>query len=103
MDRRRFNQAVAATGLGMGFFGSTSTPANSHLSPKRSIPPFRKQKIRLAQIGAGGQGTSLAQRFHRQKDVEVVYVCDPDQARRNKTVKSLGGRPNDLTVLFRLA
>lgn len=87
MHRRQFHRLTAA-GLGASFVGSSVGLGNS--------PSTRKQKIRLAQIGAGGQGNSLAKRFHRQADVEVVYVCDPDESRRNDACKSLGSTPKPL-------
>lgn len=91
MDRRNFAKSVAAAGIGLAAGNSPALPANQ---PKPFSPA--KQKIRLAQIGAGGQGTSLAKRFQQQKDVEVVYVCDPDEARRHKTAKSLQTDPTPL-------
>ena len=88
MDRRQFHHWSAA-GLG----GFSLTPRSTSL-PVAS--PRTRQKIRLAQIGAGGQGNSLAKRFHQQRDVEVIYVCDPDEARRNKSSGNLDSRPRPL-------
>lgn len=39
------------------------------------------EKIVMGAIGCGGQGTYLARSFAGQKDVEIAYVCDPDQGR----------------------
>ena len=45
--------------------------------------------VRLGLIGCGGRGTGVAAGFHRLENVEVGFVSDPDEARRNKTAQSL--------------
>ncbi|MEC9092715.1 MAG: Gfo/Idh/MocA family oxidoreductase [Planctomycetota bacterium] len=96
MDRRQFSKVAAATYLGTR---GVTVEAKTNF---RGCRFQAKQKIRLAQIGAGGQGVSLAKRFHRQKEVEVVYVCDPDESRRNQAAKSLGSGPKPVSDFRRV-
>ncbi|MBN1817492.1 MAG: Gfo/Idh/MocA family oxidoreductase [Sedimentisphaerales bacterium] len=44
-------------------------------------------KIRIGMIGPGGHGFGLLQSFAAQKDVEVIYVCDPDANHANRAAK----------------
>ncbi|MEE2643023.1 MAG: Gfo/Idh/MocA family oxidoreductase [Planctomycetota bacterium] len=99
MDRRKFHQAASATVASAALCRPTTASVENPeeiVSPAQINRPNARQKIRLAQIGAGGQGSSLAKRFHRQKGVEVVYVCDPDEARRNRAAKALGEGPRPI-------
>jgi predicted dehydrogenase len=48
------------------------------------------ERIRVGLIGCGGRGTHDAQLFQRTPNVELVYVCDVDDGRRNLAAKSLG-------------
>jgi predicted dehydrogenase len=59
-------------------------------------------RVRIAQIGCGGQGQSLARRFHQNKHAEVVYVCDVDQSRREKTRSELGGKSQAISDFRRI-
>ncbi|MFN7564203.1 MAG: gfo/Idh/MocA family oxidoreductase, partial [Prosthecobacter sp.] len=45
------------------------------------------EKIRLASIGLGGQGTGNAGRMAKVPGVEVVMLCDPDTAQLEKVKK----------------
>src|SRR5687767_12967036 len=52
-------------------------------------------KIVMGAIGCGGQGTYLLTSFAGQPDVEMAFVCDPDQARANTAaaqVEQIAGR-----------
>jgi predicted dehydrogenase len=42
------------------------------------------EKLVVGVMGCGGRGTGLAQLFARQPNVEVAYVCDPDEGRAGK-------------------
>ncbi|RPJ27741.1 MAG: gfo/Idh/MocA family oxidoreductase [Planctomycetaceae bacterium] len=44
-------------------------------------------RILLGMIGPGGHGSGLLASFVAQKDVEVVYVCDPDADRMNQAAR----------------
>ena len=89
MKRRAFLTSTGKISLLLGSSGvSVLQGAKAAACSRPSVS--RPGKIRLAQIGAGGQGNSLARRFHQQKEVEVAYVCDPDSMRCNKSVKTLG-------------
>jgi predicted dehydrogenase len=43
-------------------------------------------RIRLAIIGLGGRGIGLAQMLARRPDVEIAWLCDPDQRRWARSV-----------------
>jgi predicted dehydrogenase len=47
-------------------------------------------KLVAALIGCGGRGTHDASLFKNTPNVELAYVCDVDQARRESAAKSLG-------------
>jgi len=45
-------------------------------------------RVILAVAGMGGQGTNHARRFNAMADAQVVAVCDPDTARRNRAARA---------------
>src|SRR5881628_3302345 len=45
-------------------------------------------KFILGIIGPGGMGSNHLRVFAGYKDVEVAYVCDPDENRRNAAARS---------------
>src|SRR5947209_6632014 len=47
------------------------------------------ERVRLAVIGVRGRGAELAQGFARQKNAEVVAVCDVDDEAFAKSVKGV--------------
>ena len=64
-------------------------------------------KIILGLIGPGGMGSNHLRAFAGYKDVEVAFVCDPDENRRkaaaNEVEKSTGKAPgsvNDMRRVF---
>ena len=48
------------------------------------------EKIGMAAIGTGGQGTNLARSFSKQKDVEIHMVCDTDRLRAERAARDVG-------------
>ena len=73
IDRRRFLKQSAQAGVGLA--------GASLLGPDwlagREIPP--SERITVACIGVGWQGTENMLSFLRQSDVQIVAVCDVDQ------------------------
>jgi predicted dehydrogenase len=64
-----------------------------------AVPSLRAQgageRFVIGIIGPGGMGMNHLNWFAAQKDVNVAYVCDPDEARRNsaaRTVEKLSGK-----------
>ena len=51
--------------------------------------------IRVAVIGTGSQGNSHVSRYAKMSGVDLVYVCDADTERREKTAKSGSAKPID--------
>jgi predicted dehydrogenase len=47
------------------------------------------ETLRIAVIGCNGRGTSMAGTFARQKQTEVVYICDVDDLAIKKGVKAV--------------
>lgn len=48
------------------------------------------ERISLALIGAGGRGTHVAEVFRKSGNVEISWICDPDEARRTKAAATFG-------------
>ncbi len=62
------------------------------------------EKVRIGVVGVRGRGHELAQGFARQKDAEVVAVCDVDDSAFPKVVKSvteIGGKAPRVEKDFR--
>ena len=72
----------------------TSTVAGTAAVTAASLTPrpvrAARSKVVLGLIGCGGRGTYLAQTFLANPDVEIAYVCDPDQGRLAAGVKTVG-------------
>jgi predicted dehydrogenase len=47
-------------------------------------------RISLALIGAGGRGTHVAEVFRKTGNVEISWICDPDESRRTKAAATFG-------------
>jgi predicted dehydrogenase len=90
--RRSF---LRQTSTGLGVVASLSSRASA-ASPN--------DKLTLGLIGCGGRGLQDAMRFKDVPNVELVYVCDCDEARRNAAAKTLGLQSNravaDIRRLF---
>ncbi|MCA9119149.1 MAG: Gfo/Idh/MocA family oxidoreductase [Planctomycetaceae bacterium] len=91
-DRRAF---LKATTLGV----ATAT-AVSAITTKRAVGA--NQKLRLALIGCGGRGSSVARDFAALPGVEFAYVCDPDSGRAADAVRKFSNQPKPLGD-FRIA
>ena len=72
----------------------TSTVAGTAAVTAASLTPrpvrAARSKVVLGLIGCGGRGAYLAQTFLADPDVEIAYVCDPDQGRLAAGVKTVG-------------
>ncbi|MEX2185561.1 MAG: Gfo/Idh/MocA family oxidoreductase [Pirellulales bacterium] len=79
-DRREFVAASSALVAGV----ATKQVASA---ARRADEP-----IVIGLIGCGGRGTHMAERFKQQTGVELAYVCDPQQARREDATKKLAAK-----------
>lgn len=90
--RRSF---LRQTSTGLGVVASLSSRAST-ANPN--------DKLTLGLIGCGGRGLQDAMRFKDVPNVELVYVCDCDEGRRNAAAKTLGVDPTravaDMRRLF---
>ena len=83
LDRRKFLQATASgvTAVSLAHAAARNVRGASG-------------KIRVGVIGVGGQGSSHVNKFLALTDVDLVYVCDPDQERAASAAKRApGARP----------
>jgi predicted dehydrogenase len=48
------------------------------------------EKLRVGLIGCGGRGTGVAGHFKKIPNVDVVAICDVDEARRAKAAQTFG-------------
>lgn len=86
--RRRFlKNAAAATAAGIGF--PTIIPASA-LGADGAVAP--SNRIVIACIGVGGQGTSNMGAFLQNPKAQVIAVCDVDRARAEKAKSLVDGR-----------
>jgi predicted dehydrogenase len=76
--RREFLQATSA-GLASGLIAAGDA----------SIARAASNKLVAALIGCGGRGTHDASLFQQTPGVELAYVCDVDEARRESAARSL--------------
>jgi predicted dehydrogenase len=77
--RRTFLQNSAAGIAGTALFGAPALNAAG-----------AGERIGLALIGCGGRGTHVAEVFRKTKNVDVLWVCDPDEARLGKAAEKFG-------------
>jgi predicted dehydrogenase len=77
LKRRQFlRQTGAIAFAGAAFFPYIQTRADPN------------ERIVVGLIGPGGMGTNLLQSFAAQKDVDVAYVCDPDENRARAAART---------------
>src|SRR5262245_16786771 len=79
-NRRKFMEQSAAAAIATTALTSTEAQAARSASGK----------LVVALIGCGGRGTHDATRFQATPNVELAYVCDVDEARREAVAKTLG-------------
>lgn len=91
-NRRRFLQAGV-----IGAVGSAVQPSRAG-----SV----NDKIVMAAIGCGGQGSGLAESFAGKNGTQIKFVCDPDSRRADETAKEVekrgGFRPEVVSDLRRV-
>ncbi len=81
VDRRVFLE-FASTGIALGLAGTCRVLGAN-------------ESVAVGVMGTGGRGTSLAQTFAQQAQLEVTHVCDPDSGRAGKAseaVNKVSGR-----------
>jgi len=75
IDRRRFLQTSASTGLvAAASSGAIASAARAN------------NKLVVGVMGTNGRGTALARGFAAQKDCEIAYICDVDSRAVSKGV-----------------
>jgi predicted dehydrogenase len=77
--RREFLEATSA-GLAVGLLAAGTASAAQGANGK----------LIVALVGCGGRGTHDAGLFKNTPNVELAYVCDVDEGRRESAAKSLG-------------
>jgi predicted dehydrogenase len=77
-DRRAFLKFTSASVVAATALKSASRAANG-----------ASEKLVVGVIGCGGRGLHDALLFKNAPNVEVAYICDVDQGRRNQAAKSL--------------
>ena len=71
MNRREFIKNVARAGVAVGF--PTIIPASA-LGKDGAVAP--SERITIASIGLGTQGTANTKNFFSDKRVQIVALCD---------------------------
>jgi predicted dehydrogenase len=83
--RRDFIKKAAAGTVGLTVGGKIlASTASGYKSISGS-----NEVIRVAIIGCNSRGASMAGTFARQKNVEVIYICDVDDVAMQKGIKSV--------------
>ena len=90
-NRRRFLQAASTTAIATAF----------HVAP--AIAKSSNETIKVGLIGCGGRGIHDTQLFKDNSNVEVTYVCDPDDNRRANVAKNFNVPTNGAVADMRRA
>ncbi|MBX7168279.1 MAG: Gfo/Idh/MocA family oxidoreductase [Pirellulales bacterium] len=109
-DRRSFlGQAALAAGSALTLAQQHFVQLDSAQAAEPAAAPAPTspaERLVLASIGCGGQGSGLARSFASQPDVELAYVVDPDAKRAAELAATIGkitGRaPQQVTDLRRV-
>jgi predicted dehydrogenase len=94
VSRRRFLESTLQSGIAasVGTSAVTGLLAQATGDNKKTTP---SEKINVACIGVRGRGDALLRTFARQKDVNILYVCDIDAnvlASRSSAVEKITKR-----------
>jgi predicted dehydrogenase len=93
-DRRQFLQtmsaSVAAAAVSHSAAAVAAPSAGANPAVRAANTVRSADKVKVALIGCGGRGTHDIQLFRSNPDVEISWICDPDDARRASLAKSLG-------------
>jgi predicted dehydrogenase len=81
VGRREFMGHVGKLGV--------ASAASAFVAPA-AVARGANERLSVGLIGCGNQGRALAQFFSALPDVNLVYVCDPDSARREKVKQEVG-------------
>jgi len=76
--------AAARTAEGARIDGATTQPSTQ---PSRRIPP--SERVAVAVLGLHGRGLEHLENFASNDQVEVVAICDPDEAQYAKAQRKL--------------
>lgn len=90
--RRQFLKQIACS--------SAAATAVSALSHARAAGA--NERVRTAMIGLGSQGSNLLNAFLDLDNVDVAYVCDPDEARLAAARDKADNRPHAVTDLRKI-
>lgn len=69
---------------------SAAAVAATTVRATRAVGNSPNEKFTVGLIGCGARGTHDASLFQKVDNVEVAYVCDCDEGRRNSVAKTLG-------------
>src|SRR5437879_778123 len=95
INRREFlgQSARLAAGVSIGAGGARYTGSPG-------------EKVVLGQIGCGGRGSMVCQSIAKLPNVEIAYVCDPEDVRANALQaaleKSTGRKPTAVREMRKL-
>jgi len=78
-NRRAFLQTTTALSAGMALAPMATASAKG-----------ANEKVVVGLIGCGGRGPGVAAGFTGLPGVEIAYVCDPDQERRDEAAQKFG-------------
>jgi predicted dehydrogenase len=75
------------------FLASAAATAGIVASARsRAAVPGANERVRVAILGAGGQGRAHAEKLLTLEDAEIAYVCDIDEQRLGEQLERVGGR-----------
>jgi len=82
LSRRKFLKTTAAGILSSAFVAGS----------RRGLAA-PSERVRIATIGVGNQGSGHAKGWHKMDQCELVAVCDVDPKRRDKVAKNTNSKP----------